>query len=136
MESIQMSLWAQLDENNKVINVLVGDNNLPDEGYQWLIDNLGGTWIKTQESVIGGVHYNSKGEPDNKPTFRKNTAAIDGYYVPDKDAFILPKPHASWILNEETCSWEAPTLYPENNDDKLYYWDEATLSWLEYTVEN
>lgn len=129
-----MSLWAELNENNKVIRVLVGDDNDPDEGYQWLIDNLGGKWIKTQENVLGGIHYNSQGEPDNKETFRKNTAAIDGYYDKEKDAFISPKPHNSWVLNEETCTWEAPVEHPV--DSKLYYWDEESLTWVEYFSED
>jgi hypothetical protein len=73
-----MSHWAELDADNKVIQVLVGDNNDPngDEGYQWLLDNLGGTWVKTS--------YNS--------TIRYNYAGIGFTYDPDADAFIAPRP--------------------------------------------
>lgn len=88
-----MAHWAEIDENNIVLRVLVGDNNDPngDEGYQWLIDNLGGTWIKTS--------YNS--------TIRKNFAGIGYTYNPTLDAFIAPKPDGvGWTLNEETCRWE------------------------------
>lgn len=88
-----MSHWAELDKDNKVIRVLVGDNNDPngDEGYQWLIDNLGGTWIKTS--------YNNN--------IRFNYAGIGYTYDPIDDAFIPPAP----------CEHEDLTL---NNDKK---WD-------------
>jgi hypothetical protein len=108
-----MSHWAELDENNIVLRITVGDNNDPagDEGHQWLIDNLGGNWIKTS--------YNGN--------IRKNYAAIGYTYDEERDAFILPKPYASWILNEETCQWQAPT--PRPNDEGIYNWNESTLSW-------
>jgi len=105
--------WAELDENNIVVRVTVGDNNEPDEGYQWLIDNLGGTWVKTS--------YNGN--------IRKNFAGIGFTYDEERDAFISPKPFESWILNEETCQWETPVPYP--TDDKKYFWDEPTTSWVE-----
>ena len=112
-----MSHWAELDENNIVLRVTVGDNNDPngDEGYQWLIDNLGGRWIKTS--------YNE--------TIRKNFAGPGSLYDPIRDAFISPKPSESWVLNEETCKWEAPVPYPEDGilNNKLYLWNELTLSW-------
>lgn len=88
-----MSHWAELDENNIVLRVTVGDNNDPngDEGYQWLIDNLGGRWVKTS--------YNA--------TIRKNYAGIGYTYDETLDAFIAPKPiEGDWVLNEETCKWE------------------------------
>jgi len=112
-----MSHWAELDENNIVIRVTVGDNNDPngDEGYKWLIDNLGGTWVQTS--------YNSK--------IRKRYAGIGMIYNEHLDAFLLPKPFDSWALNEETCLWEAPTPMPT---DGIYVWDEPTLSWKEITA--
>jgi hypothetical protein len=108
-----MSHWAELDESNIVIRVLVGDNNDPkgDEGYQWLIDNLGGTWIKTS--------YNG--------TIRKNFAGAGFTYDSQRDAFISPKPFLSWILNEENCRWQAPTAYP--TDGLRYLWNEEELAW-------
>jgi hypothetical protein len=87
-----MAHWAEIDENNIVIRVTVGDNNDPvgDEGYQWLLDNLGGTWIKTS--------YNAN--------IRKNYAGIGYTYDSARDAFIPPKPEiGNWILNEDTCRW-------------------------------
>jgi hypothetical protein len=96
-----MAHWAEIDENNIVLRVTVGDNNEPDEGYQWLIDNLGGTWIKTSYNTFAGVH-NSGGVP-----LRKNFAGIGYTYDPERDAFIQPKPEGvGWFLNEETCLWE------------------------------
>jgi hypothetical protein len=108
-----MSHWAEIDENNIVIRVTVGDNNDPngDEGYQWLIENLGGTWIKTS--------YNG--------TIRKNYAAIGYTYNSVIDAFVPPKPFNSWILNEDTCLWEAPTPYPDNGG--THQWVEDDLNW-------
>ena len=113
-----MSHWAELDKENKVLRVLVGDNNDPagDEGYQWLIDNLGGTWLKTSYNAqING--------------FRKNFAGVGYTYDEKLDAFIAPQPFPSWVLNEETCRWEAPIARPIDN--KIYTWDESTISWIE-----
>jgi len=89
-----MSHWAELDENNIVIQVLVGDNNDPngDEGYQWLITHLGGTWIKTS--------YNAN--------IRKNFAGIGYTYDTDRDAFIAPEPEGNLGLDEATCQWIMP----------------------------
>ena len=89
-KEIKMAHFAQIDENNIVLRVTVGDNNEPDEGYQWLIDNLGGTWVKTS--------YNGN--------IRKNFAGIGFTYDEIRDAFIPPKPEGNWILNDDTCKWE------------------------------
>jgi hypothetical protein len=96
-----MSHWAEVDASNKVIRVVVGDNNDPagDEGYQWLLDNLGGTWI--QASYNGNKRYNYPGA---------------GYtYDPIADAFIAPAPceHKELTLNAQKvweCDNEAHTL--------------------------
>ena len=88
-----MSHWAEIDLDNKVIRVTVGDNNDPagDEGYQWLIDNLGGTWVQTS--------YNGN--------FRYNYAAAGFTYDPLDDAFIAPAPceHDELVLNDKK-QWE------------------------------
>lgn len=107
-----MSHWAEIDENNIVLRVVVGDNNDPanDEGYQWLIDNLGGTWIKTS--------YNNR--------IRKQYAAIGYSYDAVADVFITPKPFASWLLNEN-FDWQAPSLMPTEG---RWYWDENTANWI------
>ena len=108
-----MAHWAEINENNIVVRVTVGDNNDPngDEGYQWLVQNLGGTWIKTS--------YNGN--------IRKNYAGIGYTYDAARDAFIPPKPFDSWILDEATCRWEAPT--PRPTDGFSYFWNETNLAW-------
>ena len=121
-----MAHWAELDENNIVTRVLVGSNEDPDEGYQWLIDNLGGTWVKTSYNTQGGVH-SLGGTP-----LRKNYAGIGYSYDADRDAFIPPKPFNSWLLNEDTCLWDAPTPYP--TDGEMYRWVEEDLNWQVVTV--
>ena len=92
-----MSHWAELDEDNVVLRVVVGDNNEADEGYEWLIDNLGGTWIKTS--------YNSK--------IRYNYAAIGYTYDEVNDAFISPKCHDEAVLNNK-YKWDC-----KNSDHKV-----------------
>jgi len=94
-----MAHWAEIDENNIVLRVLVTDDNLPNEGYDWLIEVLGGTWIKTSYNTHRGKHLLG-GEP-----LRKNYAAIGYLYDTQRDAFIPPKPSENAILDEETCLW-------------------------------
>jgi hypothetical protein len=116
-----MAHWAEVDENNIVTRVLVGNNEDPDEGYQWLIDNLGGTWVKTSYNTQGGVH-SLGGTP-----LRKNYAGVGYLYDETRDAFIPPKPFNSWILNESTCLWYAPVDYPA--DGNMYNWNEENMAW-------
>ena len=100
-----MAHWAEIDENSIVLRVTVGSNDDSDEGYQWLIDNLGGTWIKTSYNTIGGVH-SLGGTP-----LRKNYAGIGYSYDSERDAFIPPMPDGvGWTLNEDTCLWENSIL--------------------------
>ena len=95
-----MAHWAEIDESNIVLRVTVGSNDDANEGYQWLIDNLGGTWIKTSYNTTGGVHTLG-GTP-----LRKNYAGIGYTYDSVRDAFIPPMPEGiGWTLNEETCLW-------------------------------
>ena len=122
-----MAHWAELDGDNVVLRVLVGSNSDSDEGYQWLIDNLGGTWVKTSYNTQGGVH-SLGGTP-----LRKNYAGIGYTYDSVRDAFIPQKPFNSWVLNESSCLWEAPVAYP--TDGKMYTWDEASTSWVEVVTE-
>lgn len=89
-----MSHFAEIDANNIVIRVLVGDNNEPDEGHAWLVENLGGTWIQTS--------YNGK--------IRKNFAGIGYTYDFDRDAFIAPEPEGHLGLDETTCRWIMPEV--------------------------
>lgn len=118
-----MSHFAELNENNIVIRVLVGDDNKPNEGKDWFENVLGGRWVQTSYNTYAGQHLTG-GTP-----LRKNFAAIGFTYDEQRDAFIPPQPFESWILDEETCLWDAPIPHP--NDGKQYQWDEPTLSWLE-----
>jgi len=120
-----MAHFAQI-ENNLVTQVIVVDNNdiLDDQGneseevgIQFCTDLLGGDWKQTS--------YNNN--------IRYNYAGIGDTYDATRDAFIAPQPHPSWLLDEDTCLWEAPIPYPE--DGKLYDWNEATVSWVESVDE-
>jgi hypothetical protein len=103
-----MSHWAKL-ENNIVVEVLVGPN-YGDEGEAFF-NGLGGTWVKTS--------YNGN--------IRKNYAGIGFTYDVDRDAFIPPKPFNSWLLDEDTCRWQAPVPHP--TDGLMYEWDEELTDW-------
>jgi hypothetical protein len=106
-----MAHWAELDDNNTVIRVLVGDNDDPngDEGYQWLIDNLGGTWVKTSyNNNIRGIY-----------------AGIGYSYNQEEDIFVMPKPYPSWTRNGSF--WEAPVAMPTEGGP--WMWVEADLNW-------
>ena len=95
------------------------------EFFDTFVDSSPGTWIQTSYNTYGGIHKLG-GTP-----LRKNYAGIGYTYDAQRDAFISPKPYASWTLNEDTCLWEPPTPYP--NDGKEYNWNESTTSWVEIT---
>ena len=122
-----MSHFALIDDNNVVIQVLVIEKEEVDTG------NWGNPskWIQTSYNTVGGVHYGPNGEPDGGVALRKNYAGIGYTYDPIIDAFIPPKLYPSWLLNTDTCQWQAPIPYP--TDGKLYSWNEETFSWIEIT---
>jgi hypothetical protein len=117
-----MSHFAKIDENSTVIEVIVIEQDVVDTG----LFGDPNAWIQTSYNTSGGVHRLG-GTP-----LRKNYAGIGYTYDVTRDAFIPPKPFASWTLNEDTCLYEAPTLMP--TDGKMYSWSEDTLSWVEITV--
>lgn len=119
-----MAHFAQIDADNKVIRVLTVPDDQEHRGHEYLANDLqlGGNWLQTSYNTIGG-HHLLNGTP-----FRKNYAGIGYNYDPDRDAFIPPKPYASWLLDETSCIWQAPTPCPA--DGKPYQWDETTLSWV------
>ena len=117
-----MSHFAQIDENNNVIQVLVIEQDVIDTG----LFGDPASWIQTSYNTRGGVHILG-GTP-----LRKNYAGIGYKYDAGRDAFCEPKPYASWILNEDTCWWEAPTPMPME-EGKIFVWDEDTTSWVEFT---
>lgn len=126
-----MSHWAELDDTNTVIRVTVGNNDDPDEGYQWLIDNLGGTWVKTSINSHAGKRIDPITGVETEDHFRFNYAGEGFTFDPNvgtDGAFLPPKPAASWILNMDTAMWEAPIPMPD--DGESYSWDEDTQSWV------
>jgi hypothetical protein len=110
-----MAHYAFLDEDNVVTEVITGIDETE------LIEGLDTeTWYGNfRNQVCKRTSYNNN--------YRKNYAGIGYTYDEERDAFIPPKPFNSWILNEETCLWEAPVAYPD--DDKSYIWNEDTVSW-------
>lgn len=120
----------------KVEDGIVTQVNVVDEDY--FNDNretrYTGTWVQTSYNTRGGVHYNPEtNEPsaDQTKALRKNYAGIGYTYDEARDAFIPPKPFNSWLLNENTCQWDAPVPYP--TDGKMYMWDEEQQQWTEAT---
>lgn len=118
-----MAHFAEIDENNIVLRVIVVNNNdcldadgneSESVGIAFCKSLLGGEWLQTS--------YNAN--------FRKNYAGIGFRYDETLDAFISPKPYDSWILNDKTAKWEAPSAMP--GDGKDYYWVEETTSWVEF----
>ena len=131
-----MAHWAELDENNIVLRVVVGDNDSEDEGLSWIVENLGGTWIKTSYTSRKG----SKINPDTNEVeivgehFRFNYALPEYSYDEQRDAFIPPKPYESWVLDEQTCWWQPPIPMP--NDGGTWIWNEEIKNWEEVIVED
>lgn len=128
-----MAHFAKLDENNIVTFVTVGRQE--DDGQEAaLTARTGDVYKQTSYNTRGGVHYDPEtGEPsaDQSKALRKNFAGIGYTYDADRDAFIPPKPFASWVLNEDQCLWEAPVAYPTDVEEgEVYRWDEDTTSWV------
>ena len=95
------------------------------EFFNTFVDSSPGAWIQTSYNTHGGQH------PEGSP-LRKNYAGIGYSYDAGRDAFIPPKPFASWTLNDTTCLWDAPVAYP--TDGKVYSWNEETLNWVEVVL--
>jgi hypothetical protein len=125
-----VSHFAKLDENNLVVFVTVGRQE--DDGKELdLQERTGEIYKQTSYNTRGGVHYNPEtGKPsaDQTKAFRKNYAGIGFTYDEARDAFIPPQPFESWVLNEDTCLWDAPVPYP--TDGAIYTWDEESGAWV------
>lgn len=115
-----MSHFAQIDDNNIVTQVIVVEQDVIDTG----LFGDPAKWIQTSYNTHGGVHALG-GTP-----LRKNYAGIGYTYDPTNDCFVPPKPFPSWILDAQTCLWQAPVPMPVD-ETKRYTWDEATTSWTE-----
>jgi hypothetical protein len=119
-----MGYYAKIDENNIVTEVIVSNidfiNSLEESS----------SYIETSKNMYGGVYYD---ENTNQPSsnqsqlLRKNYAGIGYIYDENRDAFIPPKPFNSWVLNEPSCLWDAPTAMPD--DGEIYTWNEVTQTW-------
>ena len=146
-----MGHFAEINSDNIVLRVIVAKQESIDNGDAGNPSN----WIKTSYNTRGGKHYpmtatidenrktldedgNVEDEEDQKvyaPSttsdgdgFRKNYAGVGYIYDASRDAFYAPQPYPSWTLDDDTCIWNPPTAYPD--DDKMYSWDEDTLSWV------
>lgn len=119
-----MAHFAEIDENNVVIRVLVVDNEHENRGEEYLsIDcGLGGKWVQTSYNTFLGKHKNGKTQ------FRKNYAGPGMIYDEERDAFYTPQPYPSWVLNEEICNWEAPVPLPTPHVEH-YAWNEEIGEW-------
>ena len=127
-----MAHFAQLNENNIVTQVIVVNNDIildngiesEQKGIDFCKSIFGQDtkWVQTSINTLGGIHTSGK-QP-----LRKNGAGIGDTYDQTRDAFIKPKAFNSWILNENTCLWEAPI--PEPTDGPSYLWNEETVSWI------
>jgi hypothetical protein len=117
-----MSHFAKI-ENGIVTQVIVAEQ----EFMTTFVDSTPGEWIKTSFNTKGGIHYGLDGQPDDGDALRKNFAGSGDIYNAAIDAFYTTQPHQSWILNEDTCLWEAPVPYPIDSND--YEWNEETLTW-------
>ena len=120
-----MAHFAKVTDG-KVTQVIVAEP----EFFETFVDTSPGQWIQTSYNTRGGVHYNPEtGEPseDQTKALRKNYAGIGFSYDSLLDAFIPPKPFASWVLNETSCLWESPVAYP--TDGLQYAWDETNQLW-------
>ncbi len=123
-----MAHFAQLDENNVVVNVVVISNRDTSDasgeereyiGASYCEKLFGGRWVQTS--------YNK--------TFRKNYAGVGYTYDEQLDAFIPPKPFPSWVLNQDTFSWDPPIPYLPPDENVQHRWDEPTLSWVVVSQE-
>ena len=118
-----MAHYAYIDSNSIVVTVTVGKDETE------LINGLDAETYYAQ-----GTPYTVKRTSYNN-NIRKNYAGIGYTYDTARDAFIAPKPYASWVLDEATCRWEAPVAMPVPNNPPLYVWDEATVSWIAVTYD-
>lgn len=122
-----MAHYAYLDENDIVIQVIVGKNE-GENDVDW--EQYYGA-VRTSYNTKGGVYYDSitrQPAADQSKAFRKNYASIGYKYDRNRDAFIPPSPFQSWILNEQTCQWDPPIPRPQ--DDISYVWFEPGLKWV------
>lgn len=120
-----MAYYALLD-NNKVVVAVIAGNDEPADWESYYTWKTGKVCKRTSYNTRAGVHIES-GTP-----FRKNYAGIGYTYDETRDAFIPPKQYNSWVLNEDSCTWDAPVAMPTDplEEGQFYIWDEETTSWI------
>ena len=125
-----MAHFAELDENDTVLRVIVVSDENAIDGEVFCNNLLGGSWKQTSYNTHGGVHNDpDTGIPDDGVAFRKNYAG-KGYVFDDtRDAFMIAQPYPSWTLDEDTCYWEPPVPKPLPKFGGYYKWDEPTVNW-------
>jgi hypothetical protein len=116
-----MAHFAELDDNDMVLRVIVVADEHEADGENWCHKLLGGRWKQTSYNTHKGRHTRRKSQ------MRKNYAGIGYKYDGSRDAFIPPKPYDSWVLNENTCVYESPISYPD--DGREYKWNDAVKKW-------
>ena len=120
-----MAHFAAIDENNTVTQVIVVDNKDTSDAAGVEKEHIGAAFC---EKLFGGTWK----QTSYNGNFRKNYAGIGYTYNADIDAFVPPKPFTSWVLNEDTAQWEAPTPMPTEG---MWTWDEELTSWKEIETQ-
>jgi hypothetical protein len=120
-----MAHFAQIDDNNMVIQVLVIEQEVINTG----LFGDPSKWIQTSYNTRSGVHYGADGLPDGGVALRKNYAGYGYTYDSVRDAFIPPKPYPSWVIDESTCNWQAPVAQPPQQEGMYYSWNEENQVW-------
>lgn len=122
-----MAHFAKVNFNTKLVEQVI----VADQEY---VNTLPGIWVQTSYNTRGGVHYDPNTNlpsVDQSKALRKNYAGVGFVYDFSRDAFYLPQPYPSWILNENTCMWEPPVPYPaDGNLEHRYEWDENIINWI------
>ena len=119
-----MAHFAEVDENNIVTRVIVAEQDFINSGAVGESSN----WVQTSYNTRGGIHYTpNSNEPDDGIALRKNYAGVGFTYDSDRDAFYTSQPYPSWTLNEDSCQWESPLPYPDDDND--YVWNEENQGW-------
>lgn len=133
-----MAHFAQIDENNIVLQIIVIPNEEEHRAEEFILNelNLEGRWIQTSYNTRGNIYFdpetNAPSEDQSK-AFRKNYAGIGYYYDEEYDGFFIPKPFPSWTMNTETWLWESPVPIPETGGP--WEWNEELGEWQEATPE-
>jgi hypothetical protein len=121
-----MAHFAEINSDNIVQKVIVVDNNDCKDAEGNESEAVGAAFCNT---LLGGIWK----QTSYNGNFRKNYAGIEYTFDEERDAFIPPKPYSKWILNEDTCNWEAPLAYPEG--DNPYIWNDNKGEWEEIVPE-